>query len=282
MAEKLLDQMRRIIRVKHYSYRTEQAYLQWARRFYSFFTTSAIRRTWASWRSKLFLTHLAVDRHVAAATQNQALNGILFLYREVLEIELPWLSDVTRAKRPVRVPLVLSRSEVRAVLATLQSPHDLIVRLLYGSGLRVGEATRLRIKDLDFKRRSLIVRDGKGAKDRITVLPDSVVPALKLQIEKSLAVGALDRRRNRGGVILPHALDRKYPNARFEDGWQFVFPARNLSMDPRSEKLRRHHVFNSSVQRSVKYSAQKAGLHKPVTCHNVSPLLCDAYAGERI
>jgi len=266
MAEKLLDQMRRIIRVKHYSYRTEQAYLQWARRFI-LFHDKRHPKDMGKLEVEAFLTHLAVDRHVAAATQNQALNGILFLYREVLEIELPWLSDVTRAKRPVRVPLVLSRSEVRAVLATLQSPHDLIVRLLYGSGLRVGEATRLRIKDLDFKRRSLIVRDGKGAKDRITVLPDSVVPALKLQIEKSLAVGALDRRRNRGGVILPHALDRKYPNARFEDGWQFVFPARNLSMDPRSEKLRRHHVFNSSVQRSVKYSAQKAGLHKPVTCH---------------
>jgi len=218
MAEKLLDRMRRIIRLKHYSLRTEQAYLHWAKRFILFHGKRHPETMGAS-EVTAFLSYLAVERHCAASTQNQALNALLFLYRQVLEIDLPWLDEVIRAKRPERVPVVLTTAEVRAVLAHLTPPYDLVVRLLYGSGLRVGEATRLRVKDVDLDRRSIVVRDGKGAKDRITVLADSCIGALSARIEQSLALCADDRLRKRGGVILPHALDRKYPNARFEDAW---------------------------------------------------------------
>jgi integron integrase len=266
MGEKLLERMRREIRTRHMSYRTEQAYLQWARRFILFHNKRHPEEM-GKREIEAYLSHLAVDRHVAASTQNQALAGILFLYRDVMDIELPWLDDVVRARQPVRVPVVLSRSEVRLILAGLNAPHDLIATLLYGSGLRVGEAVRLRVKDIDFERRSLNVRDGKGNKDRITVLADSTIPALKVQVEKALAIGTLDKRRQRGGVRLPHALDRKYPNARFEAGWQFVFPSRQISRDPLTGLFRRHHIFNSSVQRAVKHASGKAGLKKPVTCH---------------
>jgi integron integrase len=266
MAEKLLDVMRRVIRTRQYSYRTERAYLQWVRRFIRFHGRRHPRDLGKS-EVEAFLGYLAVERHVAAATQNQALNAILFLYREVLDIELPWLDDVVRAKRPVRAPVVLSPSEVRSVLANLGPPHDLVVSLLYGSGLRVGEAVRLRIKDVDFDRRSITVRDGKGAKDRITVLADRAIPALEVQVDRALALAADDARRERGGVVLPKALARKYPDARFEPGWQWVFPARGLSRDPRDGQTRRYHLFNGSVQRAVKTAARKAGLHKPVTCH---------------
>jgi len=266
MAERLMDRMRRVIRVKRYSHRTEQAYVQWVRRFIRFHDLRHPKEMGKA-EIEAFLTHLAVERHVAAATQNQALNAILFLYRQVLEIELPWMDDVVRAKRSQRVPVVLSRAEVRRVLANLEYPHDLIVSILYGSGLRVGEAVRLRIKDVDLERRALIVRDGKGAKDRITVLADRCIDALRLQIERALNVGSEDARQLRGGVILPHALDRKYSNARFDPGWQWVFPARNLSTDPRSRSLRRYHLFNSSVQRAVKKAARQAAIQKPVTCH---------------
>ena len=266
MAEKLLDRMRRVIRVKRYSLRTEQAYLQWARRFIRFHDLQHPRDLGKS-AVEAFLSHLAVERNVAAATQNQALNAILFLYRDVLEIELPWMEDVVRAKRSQRVPVVLSRREVRAVLANLAPPYDLIVSILYGSGLRVGEAVRLRIKDVDLQRRSLTIRDGKGAKDRVTVLADRCLGPLEQQIDRALAISGEDTRLARGGVVLPHALDRKFPDARFDSAWQWVFPARNLSRDPRSGLLRRYHLFNSSVQRAVKQAAQRAMLHKPVTCH---------------
>ncbi len=266
MAEKLLDRMRRIIRLKHYSLRTEQAYLHWAKRFILFHGKRHPETMGAS-EVTAFLSYLAVERHCAASTQNQALNALLFLYRQVLEIDLPWLDEVIRAKRPERVPVVLTTAEVRAVLAHLTPPYDLVVRLLYGSGLRVGEATRLRVKDVDLDRRSIVVRDGKGAKDRITVLADSCIGALSERIEQSLALCADDRLRKRGGVILPHALDRKYPNARFEDAWQFVFPARNLSRESRSGKLARYHIYNSTVQRTVKKASARAGIRKPVTCH---------------
>jgi integron integrase len=214
-----------------------------------------------------FLNHLAVDRDCAPATQNQALNALLFLYRKVLEIDLAWLDQVVRAKRPQRVPVVLTTAEVRTILAHLTPPYGLLVRLLYGSGLRVSEATRLRIKDVDLERRSIVVRDEKGAKDRITILADSCSPALSEKMEQSLALCADDRGRRHGGVILPHALDRKYPNARFGDAWQFVFPARNLSREPRTGELARYHVYNSTVQRAVKKATTRAGIRKPVTCH---------------
>lgn len=266
MAEKLLDRMRRVLRTGHYSLRTEEAYLHWVRRFIRF---HGLRHPSELGKADVeaFLSHLAVNRHVAPSTQNLALNGILFLYQKVLEVELPWLDDVVRAPRKANMPVVLDRLEVRAVLAELSSPHDRIVGLLYGSGLRISEALRLRVKDLDFRRREVIVRDGKGAKDRVTVLADSSLPALKVQVEKSLAIAELDRRLQRGGVRLPHALARKYANARFEPGWQWVFPARRLSQDPRTGLVRRHHLLNQGVQRAVKLAVRRAGLHKPVSCH---------------
>ena len=266
MAEKLLDRMRGVIRAKHYSYRTEQAYVQWAKRFI-LFHGKRHPRDMGKREVEAFLTDLAVRRHVAAATQNQALNGILFLYREVLEMDLPWLDDVVRAKRPVRAPVVLSRPEVRSILALLSPPNDLVVSLLYGSGLRISEALRLRVKDVDLDRRCLTVRDGKGAKDRITVVPDNCRDQLRVQIERALGIAANDERLGRGGVILPFALDRKYPNARFEAAWQWVFPARKLSKEPRSGQWRRYHLFHSSVQRAVKQAARACGIRKPVTCH---------------
>jgi len=214
-----------------------------------------------------FLSSLAIDRNCAPATQNQALNAILFLYRHVLEIDLPWLDEVIRAKRSAKIPVVLSVSEVQTVISHLPAQYVLIVKLLYGSGLRISEAARLRVKDVDFNRRSLLVRDGKGAKDRVTVLADVCIPAMRDQIERSLVIAAEDRRTRRGGVLLPYALARKYPNARFEEGWQYVFPARNLSKEPRTGELARHHIFNSSVQRAVKAAAVRAGIRKPVTCH---------------
>lgn len=266
MGERLLDRMRRVLRTGHYSYRTEQAYVHWVRRFIRF---HGLRhpRDLGKGHVEAFLTHLAVDRHVAPSTQNLALNGILFLYQKVLELELPWLDNVVRARRKVNMPVVLDRAEIRAILAGLPSPHDRIVGLLYGSGLRISEALRLRVKDMDFRRRELVIRDGKGSKDRVTVLADSSLPAMKVQVEKALAVAELDRYRGRGGVRLPHALNEKYPNARFEPAWQWVFPARNLSTDPRTGLLRRHHLFAQTVQRAVKQAARQAELHKPVTCH---------------
>jgi integron integrase len=266
MAEKLLDQLRSVIRAKHYSYRTEKAYVGWVRRFI-LFHDKRHPRDMGKKEIEAFLSHLAVKRRVAAATQNQALNGILFLYREVLDLELPWLDEVVRAKRSVRVPVVLSRMEVRQILAGLSPPHDLIVSILYGSGLRISEALRLRVKDIDFDRRSLTVRDGKGAKDRITVLPDSCSQKLKFQVERALGLAARDEARGIGGVVLPYALDRKYPNARFEAGWQWVFPARNLSRQPQSGLMRRYHLFHTSVNRAVRIATRSSGVRKPVTCH---------------
>jgi integron integrase len=266
MAEKLLDRMRRVLRTGHYSIRTEQAYLHWVRRFIRFHDLRHPRDL-GKGQVEAFLTHLAVDRNVAPSTQNLALNAILFLYQRVLELELPWIDDVVRAKRKVNMPVVLDRGEIRSVLAELPPPHDGIVALLYGSGLRISEALRLRVKDVDFRRRELVIRDGKGAKDRVTVLADASLPAMQVQVDKALAVGDLDRRRSYGGASLPHALSRKYPNARFEPAWQWVFPARAPSADPRSGLVRRHHLLAQSVQRAVKQAGQRAGLRKTVTCH---------------
>lgn len=266
MAEKLLDRMRRLLRVRHYTIRTERAYLGWARRFILYHGKRHPREMGKE-EVEAFLSHLAMVRDVAPATQNQALNAILFLYRQVLEMDLPWFENVVRARRRERIPVVLSRPEIRAVLAALDPPHDLVVRLLYGSGLRVGEATGLRVKDVDLQRHELLVRDGKGMKDRVTVLADACTAPLARQIERALAIAADDRRRERGGVLLPHALGRKYPNARFENAWQWVFPSHRLSRDPRSGRIARHHIYTDSVQRAVRKAAHRAGIRKRVTCH---------------
>jgi len=266
MGEKLLDRMRRIIRTRHYSYRTEKSYLGWARRYILFHGKQHPARLGKE-AIEAFLSHLAVDRRVAPSTQNQALNGILFLYRHVLEMDVPWLEDVVRAAPRKRVPVVLDPDEVRAILGLLRPPHDRIVGLLYGSGLRINEALRLRVKDVDFGRRELVVRSGKGDKDRVTVLADRCVPGLREQVEKALSVAATDRRQGRGGVLLPYALAKKYPNAQFEPAWQYAFPASRISRDPQTGLWARHHILDQSVQRAVKAAAHNCRIFKPVTCH---------------
>jgi integron integrase len=216
-----------------------------------------------------FLTHLAVKSLVAASTQNQAKSALLFLYREVLQIELPWLDGIESAKRPQRLPVVLTEDEVAALLSRMTGAPGLIARLLYGSGLRLLEAARLRVKDLDLKCREILVRDGKGAKDRVTLLPDSLVAPLSAQLDVAAAVHRRDLGEGFGEVYLPHALARKYPSAAREWMWQYVFPAERLSVEPRSETRRRHHLDSQHVQRAMYRALREAGINKPATPHTL-------------
>jgi integron integrase len=215
------------------------------------------------------LTHLAVQRKVAAATQNQALQALLFLYRHVLSVELPWLENITRANRVRRLPVVLSRAEVRALLAELRGTTWLIASLLYGSGLRVSEALRLRVKDLALERGELIVRDGKGGKDRVTVFPDALNSALREHLRRLHEWFENERRRGAPGVSLPAALGRKYPNAATQWGWQYLFPSHNVSRDPYTGQSNRHHLYDQTVQRAVKEAVRKAGIVQPASCHTL-------------
>jgi integron integrase len=267
-SEKLLDRTRRIMRRKHYAYRTEQRYLAWIRRFILFHNK---RHPTHMGRLEIeaFLTHLAVKEKVAAATQNQALNALLFLYRTVLDRPIEFPLDSLRARRPKRIPTVLSKDEVARLLPCLPEPYRLIGKLLYGSGLRVSEAVRLRVKDLDFEQRHLAVRDGKGSHDRVTLLPDAVIPQLKEQLERARAIHRADLRQGLGAVHLPYALARKFPNADREWIWQFVFPSPTLSLDPRQAVTRRHHLSASAVQKAVRKAARLARLEKRVTCHTL-------------
>ena len=216
-----------------------------------------------------FLTHLAVVGKVAASTQNQAKSALLFLYREVLEIQLPWLDNVTQAKAPKKLPVVLTVAEVQAVLSRLSGSHLLIASLLYGGGMRLMEAVRLRVQDVEFSRHEIIVREGKGFKDRVTMLPEAVVVQLKTHLVKVKALHEEDLAQGYGEVYLPFALDKKYPNAGREWGWQYVFPSKNLSVDPRSGKTRRHHLDEKGVQRAMKQAVRDAGLVKPATPHTL-------------
>ncbi|WP_310446096.1 integron integrase [Thiobacillus sp.] len=265
---KLLDQVRDRIRVKHYSIRTETQYVQWVKRFILFHGKKHPRDMGAP-EVEAFLTHLAVEGHVAAATQNQALSALLFLYKEVLAIDLPWLKDVTRAKRPQRMPVVLTRDETRAVLDRMAGVYGLMARLLYGTGMRLMECVRLRVKDVDFARREILIRDGKGAKDRVTMLPDSVVGALQDHLQQRRALFDDDRQKGKATVYMPDALERKYPNAPTEWGWQYIFPSGSYSTDPRSGTERRHHLDEKLLQRAMKRAVQASGLAKPATPHTL-------------
>jgi len=238
---KLLDQVRDKIRLKHYSIRTEQAYVDWIRRFILFHQKRHPAEMGAE-EVEAFLTHLAVVGKVAASTQNQAKAAILFLYREVLQKELPWLDGIEQAKSPQRLPVVLTHVEVCAVLERLSGVHGLLGRLLYGTGMRLMEGIRLRVKDVEFERKEIIVRDGKGFKDRVTMLPISLVEPLKNHLQKVKSLHEEDLQVGYGSVYLPYALERKYPNAEQEWGWQYVFPSTKLSVDPRSGQTQRHHL----------------------------------------
>jgi integron integrase len=265
---KLLDLVRHKMRAKHYSYRTEQQYVYWIRRF----VLHHGRRHPAEMSApevEAFLTDLAINRRVSAATQNQALAALLFLYRHVLEQDLPWLESVVRARPAVHVPVVLSRQEVQALLRQLDGRFRLIGQLLYGSGLRLMEALRLRVKDVDFEYSQIIVRDGKGQKDRVTILPDGIAPQLKLHLRVVREEHRVAIERGFGGVALPNALDRKYPGAAMEWAWQYVFPADRASRDPRTGAVLRHHVHETSVQRVIRQAARNTGILKPVGPHTL-------------
>jgi integron integrase len=265
---KLLDQVRDVIRRKHYSFRTEQTYLDWTRRFILFHRKRHPKEM-AEAEVTEFLTYLAREGKVAASTQNQALSALLFLYKEVLRQEIGWLDKVERVKRPARLPVVLTKEEVRKVFAHLRGTPRLMAGLLYGSGLRLMECVRLRVKDIDFAYAQVVVRDGKGAKDRMTMLPVNLAQALERHLRKVKAQHDEDLEAGLGSVYLPGALQKKYPNAPKEWKWQYVFPSSRISQDPRSQEKRRHHVEESSLQLAMKKAVRASGIIKPATCHSL-------------
>jgi integron integrase len=265
---RLLDRVRDKIRVKHYSIRTEQAYVDWIKRFIRFHGKQHPVELGPA-EVEAFLTHLAVAGNVAAATQNQAKSALLFLYREVLGAELPWLSRIAPAKVPTRLPVVLTRAEVDRVLHCLKGTHHLFGCLLYGTGMRIMEGVRLRIKDVDFAQHQIVVRDGKGAKDRMTMLPRGVERPLRHHLARVRELHGGDLAAGHGAVWLPHALARKYANAAREWGWQFVFPAAALSADPRTGCVRRHHLGDQAFQRAMRQAVRDAGVDKPATPHTL-------------
>jgi integron integrase len=265
---RLLDAVRDAVRRKHYSLRTEERYLHWIRRFI-YFSGKRHPRELGALEVTAFLNHLARERNVAASTQNQALSALLFLYREVLVTPLPWLDELDRVQRPARLPTVLTREEVERMLAALRGTNWLMTSLLYGAGLRLRECLKLRVKDVDFGYRQIVVRDGKGAKDRVTMLPASLMDPLKRQIARARDLHERDMAAGYGTVELPHALARKYPRAPCEFGWQFVFPSTKLSRDPRSGAMRRHHLYENYIIRGVKAAARAARIVKPVSCHTL-------------
>ena len=263
---KLLDLVRQEIRTRHYSIRTEEAYTRWIKQFILFHNKRHPAEM-GEHEVTAFLSHLAVNRNISASTQNQALSAILFLYKQVLKQPLDWLDSITRAKHPERIPIVFTRGEVQAILAQLDGQTWLMASLLYGSGLRLMECLRLRVKDLDFGYKQITVRDGKGAKDRVTLLPGALQGPLQRHLAKVCLQHAQDLQQGFGAVYLPFALERKYPTANREWGWQYVFPAPRRSVDPRSGAVRRHHVDEQVLQKTVKAAIRAAGISKPGSCH---------------
>lgn len=270
-APKLLDQVREKIRYKHYSLSTEQVYVSWIKQ-YIIFHGRRHPSDMAGQHVEAFLTYLATKRHVSSSTQNQALSAVLFLYREVLMLDLPWLNNFERSKKSRRLPVVLTPLEIQALLLESDkapAPINLIIRLLYGTGMRLMEAVRLRVKDVELSRREIIIRDGKGGKDRVTMLPESLVELMRAQLALRRTWHEQDAASNKVDVWLPDALAVKYPNAGKEWGWQYVFAASRYSIDPRSQMERRHHVEEKQVQRYVKRAAMAAGIVKPTSPHTL-------------
>ena len=265
---RFMDLVRERIRVKHYSIRTEEAYVGWIKRFI-FFHNKRHPAEMGKPEMEQFLTHLAVDKNVAASTQNQALAALLFMYKEVLQVEPPWVENVTRAKKPVRLPVVLTKSEVKHLFEYIPLTYQLHVKLLYGCGLRLMELVRLRVQDIDFGYSTITVRSGKGDKDRRVMLPASTFSMLKDQLNETQRIHTMDLKNGYGEVYLPNALARKYPNANKTFAWQFVFPNRSIVTDPRSGIKRRHHMHEQSLQRAIKQAAAKAQIHKKVTPHTL-------------
>lgn len=260
----LYDAVRSALRTQHYAYRTEKTYMHWIRQYVRFLLPIHPREAGVD-GVKRFSTYLAVAKSVSASTQNQALAALMFLYK-LYDVDLGCL-DIVRAKKSTYLPTVLTHDEAMRVIEQLNGQYKIMAQLMYGGGLRLMECLRLRIKDVDFKNRTLTLRDTKSNRDRVTCLPESVVPALTLHLAKVKAQHTIDLADGRGEVELPFALDRKYPNAPFEWMWQYVFPAADFSTDPRSGHVRRHHVYESSIQKNVKLAAQKAGINKRVGPH---------------
>ncbi len=263
-----LEKAKNVLRRKQYSYRTEKSYLDWIRRLAEYLDYKSPEEV-SGEDFQDFLTHLAVERNVAPSTQNQALNALVFFYRHVLEKEIdPYIEAVT-AREKRRLQVVLSREEVEAVLSELEETYYLICALMYGGGLRVSETVRLRVKDLDFERGLITVYSGKGDKDRVTVFPRKLTPELEVHLARIKEIYEQDRRAGVAGVYLPYALERKYPKAGKEWAWFWLFPSKDLSVDPRTETVRRHHIHPSAVQRAFKKALHKAGVEKPATVHSL-------------
>ena len=278
---RLLARVREAIRLRHYSLRTERAYVHWIRRYILF---HGKRHPAAMGAEEItsFLSHLANEDNVAAATQSQALAALLFLYGAVLEMELPWLDQIVRAKRPRRLPTVLDKAEVQALLGRMKDEPALMAQLMYGTGMRIGECVALRVKDVHLERREIVVRDGKGGKDRVTMLPERLLAPLREQLSRAREVYEDDRSRDYPGVELPYSLERKYPFAGKAWGWHWVFPQDHVSRDPRSRIVRRHHAYDQTLARAIAHAARRAGIERPVTSHTLrhsfaTHLLADGY-----
>ena len=265
---RLLDQVRDVMRLKHYSIHTERAYCDWIKRYVLFHGMTS-REDLADGENKIeqFLTHLAIEKNIAPATQNQAVNALVFLYKKVLKTSLDQEINAVRASKKINIPVVLVREEVRGVLDIMEGTPQLIVKILYGCGLRVTEAVRLRVQDIDYERKQLSVRSGKGAKDRFTTFPDSIIPLLENHLAKVKMVHQSDLEKGYGSVYLPYALARKYPHADKEFNWQYVFPSRKLSLDPRSGVSRRHHIDPSVVNKAIKAAAARLNIRKKISAH---------------
>ena len=264
--EEIITRLRRVLRTRHYTIRTENTYTNWVRRYLRFHNEANPRELGREALSQ-FLSHLAVKGNVAAATQNQALNALLFLYREILNIDVGWLENIDRARKPAKLPTVLTQDEVSRVLEQLHGPNYLMCAILYGGGLRLMECLHLRVKDLDFEYKTITVRDGKGNKDRITILPESLLPPLERHLKRVRMVHDNDLAEGLGRVYMPFALARKYPSEQSHWSWQFVFPSEKLSIDPRSNELIRHHRSPSALQNHVKQAIRQAGIDKHASCH---------------
>lgn len=266
---KLMDQVREVLRYHHYAYRTEQTYCQWILRYIYHFGGKTHPKKLTAKDVERFLSHLATEGKVSASTQRQALNALVFLYRNVLDLPLQEEISPARAKRTPRPPTVLTQSEIQKLLQHLEGTHALMAKLLYGSGLRLMECVRLRIQNVDFGQNLLFIRGGKGGKDRTTVLPANIRDELQAHIERVKALHHRDLEAGFGEVYIPEALARKYRNAAKQAGWQYVFPAKKRSIDPRSGREMRHHVLESGLQKAVKRAAARAGITKKVGCHTL-------------
>jgi len=263
---KLMDRVRYYLRLHHYAYSTEQTYTEWIKQ-YIFFHKLKHPKNMRHKELEEFLTYLAVERNVAASTQNQALNAIVFLYKKVLDIDLGKNINAVRSKKPRKIPVAMTQDEVSRVMKQMSEEHLLMIKFLYGCGLRLKECLRLRVLDIDFSYKTVTVRDGKGGKDRVVMLPESLIPALEQHLKNVYQIHQQDLAEGYGRVFLPHALAKKYPNAAGEWKWQYIFPADKIAKDPRTGIMRRHHYHDSTLQKSVKLAVRKAHINKHVGCH---------------